>query len=181
MGNEVVLYEAVENGELEIDSQGRIWRVKQRVCAFGRIPDKKVLRTITVTRRRAETTNKDIYQRVSRRINDKQVFALAHRLVWLHFNGPIPDRMTVNHENGIKDDNRPENLELATQQEQLIHAKNVLGKKVGFQPKITEEDVRTIRARATTGESQKSIADDYPITRPVVNKIVNRKIWKHIR
>ena len=40
---------------------------------------------------------------------------LAHRLVWSAFNGPIPERMTVNHINEDKTDNRLENLNLMTQ------------------------------------------------------------------
>src|SRR5574343_443937 len=38
----------------------------------------------------------------------------VHRLVVEAFVGPIPDGMQVNHKNGIKDDNRACNLEIAT-------------------------------------------------------------------
>ena len=37
---------------------------------------------------------------------------LVHRLVWLAFNGPIPENMQVNHINEIKSDNRLLNLNL---------------------------------------------------------------------
>jgi hypothetical protein len=46
----------------------------------------------------------------------------AHRLVWESVNGPIPDGMQINHRNGIKTDNRLENLELATASENTQHA-----------------------------------------------------------
>ncbi|MGX2041495.1 DUF5131 family protein [Methylocaldum sp. MU1018] len=39
--------------------------------------------------------------------------------------------MTINHKNGIKTDNRPENLELATCSEQHIHALRVRGSERG--------------------------------------------------
>ena len=44
--------------------------------------------------------------------NRKRVF--VHRLVWVAFNGPIPDCMQVNHINEDKTDNRLENLNLMT-------------------------------------------------------------------
>ena len=46
----------------------------------------------------------------------------AHRMIWEAVSGPIPDGLTINHINGIKHDNRPANLELATRSEQIAHA-----------------------------------------------------------
>ena len=46
----------------------------------------------------------------------------VHRLIWEAFNGPIPDRLEVNHRNGDKNDNRLENLELVTRSENMTHA-----------------------------------------------------------
>ena len=44
---------------------------------------------------------------------------LIHRLVWIAFNGQIPENMQVNHINEIKTDNRLENLNLMTPKENV--------------------------------------------------------------
>ena len=44
---------------------------------------------------------------------------LIHRLVWIAFNGQIPENMQVNHINEIKTDNRLENLNLMTPKENM--------------------------------------------------------------
>ena len=49
------------------------------------------------------------------RINGRH--QLIHRLVYETFVGPIPDGMTINHINTIRDDNRLDNLELVSRQE----------------------------------------------------------------
>lgn len=39
----------------------------------------------------------------------------AHRVIWEMHNGPIPKELTIDHINGVRDDNRIENLQLLTQ------------------------------------------------------------------
>jgi hypothetical protein len=41
----------------------------------------------------------------------------THRLIWIMHNGDIPEGLCIDHENGIKDDNRIENLRVVTYQE----------------------------------------------------------------
>lgn len=60
-------------------------------------------------------------------IGKKSVF--VHRLVATAFISDIPEGMVINHKNGIKTDNRVENLEIVTPRENVIHAIEVLGKK----------------------------------------------------
>jgi hypothetical protein len=42
----------------------------------------------------------------------------AHRIIWALTNGKDPGELTVDHANGVKTDNRPENLRLATMRQQ---------------------------------------------------------------
>ena len=44
--------------------------------------------------------------------NKKHLF--AHRLIWIYHNGDIPDKFQIDHINGIRHDNRIENLRLVT-------------------------------------------------------------------
>ena len=120
---EELAYQAVLMGELEIDSEGRIWRVAAR--RWHRWQQRT--RKIPCERHRAEKDSGDYYQ-IRVMIDRVRANALAQRLVWRHFHGPIPDGVTVNHENGNKKDNRPANLNLATYSEQILHAIHVLGR-----------------------------------------------------
>ncbi len=114
---------------------------------------------------------------------------MVHRLVALAFLGPPPTPAhEVNHKNGIRSDSRVENLEWVTHLENINHSYDVLGRKrkmLGPKPrdsrmKLTEDQVREIRERIKAGETQKTIARDYPITYQHVGKIARRESWTHL-
>ena len=52
-----------------------------------------------------------------RQIKVNNVIYPAHRLIWIFHNGSINENMQIDHINGIKDDNRIENLRLVTVQQ----------------------------------------------------------------
>jgi hypothetical protein len=59
----------------------------------------------------------------------------VHKLVALHFLSERPsNKHYVNHKNGIKNDNRAENLEWLTHSENILHAYHVLGRKPFTRP-----------------------------------------------
>lgn len=56
----------------------------------------------------------------------------VHRIIWEIHNGPIPDGLQIDHINGIRSDNRIENLRVATGRENSQNRKiNRDGKLVG--------------------------------------------------
>jgi len=178
--NERLFIELIQEGYLEIDSHGRIWRIAEK---YGNQFVKYLF--IPIKRRRAEYKTNSGHLMVDTKITGKTIHSLAHRLVWIFFNGEIPDDMQINHKNGIKTDNRPENLELLTVSENTQHAYNILGKKAARgekqgSAKLTENEVIEIRNRYKTGETQESIAGDFHISRPQISNVVNRKQWAHV-
>jgi hypothetical protein len=176
---EEIVYQAVLDGELEIDAQGRVWRLASR----GWDRWKGCTRLNRHERRRAENrTGKREYLQVRVMWNSRRTHAMAHRLVWRHFFGPIPPNMTVNHKNGDKVDNRPENLELATYLEQVTHARHILKRgrldqngSRNSMAKLSASQVGEIRSRRAQGEKLTSIAQDFGITFQTVSRIALRQ------
>ena len=103
-----------------------------------------------------------------------------HRLVTLAFYGE--SKLTVNHKNGIKSDNRLDNLEYRTQSENNQHAYDTGLKARGeshVQSKLTDAEARKIKYEHH-GMTQKDIAKIYGIAQALVSRIRSGKYRKHI-
>lgn len=46
--------------------------------------------------------------------------------------------------------------------------------------KLTENDVREIREKRTSGSTQRQLAETYNVSSMCISHVVNRKTWKHI-
>jgi hypothetical protein len=118
-------------------------------------------------------------------VNSKNKQLYVHRLVLSAFTNNPFNKKFVNHKNGIKTDNRLENLEWVTPSENSIHAVEIgLSKtKGGSNPmaKLTQEHILDIRKRFADGISAYKIAKDLGfISNSAIRLIVLRKRWKHI-
>ena len=150
-----------------IDKEGRVWRIG--FIHSGRIRPCR--------RRRAESPTGVGYLQIRAMVGDRRVNALAHRLVWQHIHGDIPPGLAINHKNGLKSDNRPENLELATYSENLKHAhqNGLIDQRGQKNPasKLSDRQVAEIRnLYAGGGVTQAQIAKRYEIVYQTVSKIV---------
>ena len=95
-------------------------------------------------------------------VNSKYYY--AHRLVamaWI----PNPERKPqVNHLNGVRDDNRVENLEWVTNLENKQHSDQLGLVDYNKVKKVTDEDVFEMKGARLNGESITKIADRYNVT-----------------
>lgn len=73
--------------------------------------------------------NQNGYRSITLGSRKKAKSFLIHRLVAFAFLGDPKPNQEVNHKNGIKHDNRVENLEWVTKSEQQFHVSRVLGKR----------------------------------------------------
>src|ERR1700685_1108683 len=108
----------------------------------------------------------------------------VHSLVARAFIGPRPGGMTSKHKDGIKENNRVENLEYVTPSRNSKHSFEIgLQCNKGIQHsqhKLTDDQIRDIRARNLGGESQISIAKSLGVTQSAIHLVVRRKRWDHV-
>jgi len=115
--------------------------------------------------------------------NKKRTIAV-HRLVAETFI-PNPDNLPqVNHKNGIKTDNRVENLEWCTSSENHLHAYRVLGKVSAAKgkhfkrkAKLTPTEVRIIRQ---TSLSIEELGEYFGVNPTTVFNVRKRRTYKYI-
>lgn len=108
----------------------------------------------------------------------------VHSLILLTFVGPLPKGCESRHLNGVRSDNRLDNLAYGTYEEnqadKLLHGTHHCGEKVSHFVKLTSQTVTAIRAQAAGGRSLASLGREYGVTVGNVHAIVHRKSWKHI-
>ena len=108
-----------------------------------------------------------------------------HRLLLETFVGPCPEGMVACHYNGIRDDNRLENLRWDTMsnnyKDALRHGTATIGQKNGSS-KLTNQTVkRIINMCKLKLFSNRTISKFYKVSPTAINNIAANKTWKHIR
>lgn len=109
-----------------------------------------------------------------------------HRLVALAFCDAYVKGLHVNHKNGHKLNNSPENLEWVTPSENIKHAI-----RTGLNPRksgeknhrslLTEQDVLSMRDLYKQGLSQIEISNKFnSVTKGTIKNILGNRTWKHL-
>lgn len=156
----------------EVSNEGRV-RSKDRIRSNG-IPIKgKVLKPNVL---------KDGYAQATLVVNGKPYWKKIHRLVAEAFIENPENKPQVNHKNGIRNDNRIENLEWCTVSENHRHAFDVLGKKAAkywlgkasVNRKLSEFQIEEIKKDT---RSQIVIAKDYGVCQQTISNIKTGKYY----
>lgn len=109
----------------------------------------------------------------------------VHKLVAEAFIGLCPKNKEINHIDGIKSNNNPNNLEYVTRSENNKHAfklglQSQKGEKNSYS-KLKERDIKEIRKLYRTGNYfQKELAEKFNCSRINISKIVCGENWSHI-
>jgi len=101
--------------------------------------------------------------------NRKVKSEAVHRFVYEYFNEPIPDRMTIDHINEDKLDNRLENLRV------LSNAENCRRRQYN---KLTLTKAFEIREKYNHTElSMDKLAEEYGVTKTTIFNVIHNNTW----
>jgi len=152
-------------GEYEVSNFGRVRRAKPK-------------------RIKKPTVSKNGYFVVNLWKNNRGRVVCVHDLVAEAFIGPKPKSMCVNHIDGNKLNNVPDNLEYVTKAENTKHAWatglcNARGENNGH-AKLTESQALEIKRRALSGERTSDLAAEFGVGLSIVSQIKHGHRWKHL-
>lgn len=123
---------------------------------------------------------RDAYWRAFLRKDGKTTTIAIHRLVYAAFTGPIPEGHHIDHIDGNKDNNKPNNLRALSRSDhrketvkRFQHAKGV---RVG-NAKLDEEKVQNIRELLRRGMTHKEVAKRFNVHYSTIGSIASGRTW----
>ena len=157
-------------GFYSVSSLGRVRAEKRQV-------EGKLSSVRTLPQKLMIPTNNGGYLQVCLSRNKSQLCRKVHVLVMLAFVGERPDGLEVAHKNGIRHDNRLENLRYDTKfgncQDKKLHGTQPRGTQIR-RSKLTEEQVKAIRL---DGRSSRKIGLEYGVHHQSISSIKNGTSW----
>lgn len=161
-------------GLYQISNYGKVKSFKHRVHGSEGVILKPHIYTTKYSIYRLSDSNNDI-----KRIT-------AHKLVAKAFIPNPKKYQEVNHKNGIKIDNRVDNLEWCTHQQNMVHAftelyPNIRQGSRNSRATITDDDALQIYKLAMKNErSYADIGKEYGVSKSIVGNIKAGKTWSHV-
>ena len=109
----------------------------------------------------------------------------AHRIICFVSHGESPSPAhCVNHKNGVKTDNRPENLEWVTYKQNSRHCVETGLHHATFGEAkatiLTDADVMIIRTRYSSGDTPTKLGNEYGTSPCYIGQVVRGQKWKHL-
>jgi len=160
----------IADGTLSINHDGHIWR--HAAIVHGR--------RVAVRPRRAENVGGKGYLRLTLQIDGELRGIGAHRVVWTYFNGPIPNKLQINHIDLNKQNNQPKNIELATAAENIQHSyRNGRPRPWSVatiwrgRPRLTIEQIHEARVMRAQGILLRDIASRFNISTTHAHRITS--------
>lgn len=157
-----------------VSSDGQLWSSWVRVSWMI---DPETINPVKVQRDRGG------YLAIGFKLAGKRVKRLIHRLVLEAFSGSCPDGMEACHYNGIRSDNRLENLRWGTRLENTDdRRRHGTHNRGGRNPNatLTETDAIQILALRRSGMKHRDIARKFGVATITIQKIVGGQLWPHI-
>lgn len=154
---------------------------KYEISSLGR------LRNIKTGKIRIQRTHPHGYKTITLSKGGKEYCKRIHRFVAFAFLGtPVKGCEEVNHKNGIKADNRAENLEWCTRLDNMRHAQNAglisptdsrsFHQRGGYK-KLTLLQVKEIKSLRMSGLTLQQLASLYGVGRSTIHNVVTGKSW----
>jgi hypothetical protein len=118
-------------------------------------------------------------------VGDTRINLSVHVEVARAFLGPCPLGKEINHIDGVKTNNRDENLEYVTHAENGLHAHRLglrtppRGERSGT-AKLTVAGVLDVVRRLRGGDNHGSIAADLGVSRRAIYSIATGRKWRHL-
>lgn len=103
---------------------------------------------------------------------------LVHRVVLQAFLGPCPLGHEVNHVNGVKSDNRAENLEYVTRSANVAHAYGIATTRRENR-QLTKLAAKDVLVRYSQGVTKSALAKEFGISRTSIQRLIRRETCFH--
>jgi hypothetical protein len=160
--------------EIEVSNMGRVRRPRLEYVKKSRWGD-ELHKSSKPPRLFQPSVAQNGYEHLSLYTRRKRQRHLVHRLVARAFVPGYAEGLTVNHKNGVKTDNRAENLEWVTLGRNTAHQweiglVDIRGEKHPSH-KLTNADVMAIRSALASGSRVKTLAASYGVSETLIYKI----------